>query len=138
MTSPRFLLDTNICIYIRRQRPPEVLARFRSLRAGDAAISVITYGELRYGAMKSRDRERALDLLNRLVALLPVLPLPQPAGEAYGAIRADLERRGELIGNNDLWIAAHALAGGLTLATNNTREFARIGGLQLADWVDGG
>jgi tRNA(fMet)-specific endonuclease VapC len=138
VTSPRFLLDTNICIYIRRQRPPEVLARFRSLRAGEAAISVITHGELRYGAMKSRERERALDLLNRLVALLPVLPLPQPAGGAYGAIRADLERRGEVIGNNDLWIAAHALAGGLTLATNNKREFARIGGLQLADWVDGG
>jgi tRNA(fMet)-specific endonuclease VapC len=90
------------------------------------------------GAMKGRDRERALDLLKQLVALLPVLPLPQPAGEAYGAIRADLERRGEVIGNNDLWIAAHALPDGLILATNNKREFARISGLQLADWVGGG
>ena len=96
---------------------------------------MITYGELRYGAVKSSERERALDLLDRLVALLPVLPLPQPAGEAYGTIRADLERRGEVIGNNDLWIAAHALAAGLILATNNRREFARISGLQLADWV---
>lgn len=137
MTSPRFLLDTNICIYIRRQRPPAVEARFRSLRAREAIISVITYGELRYGADKSRDRERALDLLDRLVTLLPVLPLPLEAGAAYGTIRADLERRGEVIGNNDLWIAAHALSTGLILATNNTREFARIGGLQLADWVGG-
>jgi tRNA(fMet)-specific endonuclease VapC len=137
VTSPRFLLDTNICIYIRRQRPPAVEARFRSLSAGEAIISVITYGELRYGADKSRDRERALDLLDRLVTLLPVLPLPLEAGAAYGTIRADLGRRGEVIGNNDLWIAAHALAAGLILATNNTREFARIGGLQLADWVGG-
>ena len=75
---------------------------------------------------------------DRLVALLPVLPLPQAAGEAYGAIRADLERRGEVIGNNDLWIAAHALAAGLILATNNRREFARVGGLQLADWLEAG
>lgn len=80
---------------------------------------------------------RALDLLQRLVALLPVLPLPQQAGETYGVVRADLERRGEIIGNNDLWIAAHALAGDLILATNNRREFARIHGLQLANWVDG-
>ena len=138
MTSPRFLLDTNICIYIRQRRPPEVLARFRSLRAGEAAISVITYGELRYGAVKSRDRQRALDLLDQLVALLPVLPLPQAAGEAYGTVRADLERRGEVIGNNDLWIAAHALAAGLILATNYRREFARIDGLLLADWVGAG
>ena len=138
MTPPRFLLDTSICIYIRRQRPPEVQARFRSLRAGEAVISVITYGELRYGADKSSDRQRALELLDRLVTLLPALPLPLEAGAAYGTIRADLERRGEVIGNNDLWIAAHALAAGLTLATNNTREFARIGGLGLADWVAGG
>lgn len=138
MTPPRFLLDTNICIYIRQRRPPEVLARFRSLNAGEAAISTITYGELRYGAEKSRERERALDLLGRLVVLLPVLSLPQTAGEAYGTIRADLERRGEVIGNNDLWIAAHALAAGLILATNNRREFARVAGLQLADWIEVG
>jgi tRNA(fMet)-specific endonuclease VapC len=137
VSAPRFLLDTNICIYIRRQRPPEVLDRFRSLHPGEAAISVITYGELRYGAEKSHDRERALDVLHRLVALLPVLPLPQQAGERYGAVRADLERRAEVIGNNDLWIAAHALAAGLILATNNRREFARIQELELADWIDG-
>lgn len=138
MTRPRFLLDTNICIYIRRQRPPEVLARFRSLHPGEAAISVITYGELLYGAEKSVERPRALGLLQRLVAMLPVLPLPQHAGETYGAVRADLERRGEVIGNNDLWIAAHALADDLILATNNRREFARIHGLQLANWVGAG
>ena len=90
MSRPRYLLDTNVCIYIRRQRPPEVLARFRSLRAGEAVISVVTYGELRHGAVRSRDRARALDLLDQLATLLPVLP--QAAGEAYGTIRPGAAR----------------------------------------------
>ncbi|MFZ1426254.1 MAG: type II toxin-antitoxin system VapC family toxin [Geminicoccaceae bacterium] len=137
MTRPRFLLDTTICICIRRQRPPEVLARFRSLHPGKAANSVIAYGELHYGAERSAQRERALDLLQQLVAILPVLSMPQQASMTYGAVRADLERRGKVIGNNDLWIAAHALAGDLILATNKRRAFARIHGLQLANWVDG-
>ena len=77
---------------------------------------------------------QALDMPPRC---LPVLPLPQHAGATYGAVRADLERRGDAIGNNDLWIAAHALAGDLILATNNRRAFARIHGLQLANWIDG-
>src|SRR6266705_3240258 len=106
----RFLLDTNICIYIRRQKPPQVLARFQRLRPGEAGISVITYGELRYGAEKSQFREQAAAQLSELTGLLPVMELPAEAGEAYGAIRATLEAKGEMIGNNDLWIAAHARA----------------------------
>jgi tRNA(fMet)-specific endonuclease VapC len=135
VTTPRFLLDTNICIYIRRQHPLELLARFRSLHPGEAAISAITYGELRYGAEKSRERDRAINLLNELLAWLPVLPLPARVGETYGAIRLDLERRGEVIGNNDLWIAAHGLAADLVVVTSNMREFARVRGLVLADWL---
>jgi tRNA(fMet)-specific endonuclease VapC len=130
----RFLLDTNICIYIRRQRPPEVLARFQRLRPGDAVISVITYGELRYGAEKSQFREQAAAQLSELAGLLPVMELPVQAGDAYGAIRATLETKGEMIGNNDLWIAAHARAAGLTLVTNNEREFRRIQGLKIQNW----
>jgi tRNA(fMet)-specific endonuclease VapC len=131
----RFLLDTNICIYIRQRRPPEVLARFQRLRPGEAAISVITYGELAYGVEKSRFREQAAKQLMELAGLLPVMELPLRAGQFYGTIRAALEVRGEIIGNNDLWIAAHARAAGLTLVTNNEHEFQRIQGLKIQNWV---
>jgi tRNA(fMet)-specific endonuclease VapC len=134
--SARFLLDTNICTYIRRRRPPGVLARFQRLKPGEAVLSVITYGELVYGAQKSQSREQATKQLAELAGLLPIVALPLQAGEFYGAIRADLEARGEMIGNNDLWIAAHAKAMGLTLVTNNEREFRRIQGLKIQNWVD--
>src|ERR1035441_2172985 len=114
---PRYLLDPNICIYIRQKRPEEVLRRFRKLRPGEAALSVITYGELLYGAAKSAQRIAALERLRELVQLLPALSLPESTAEAYGSIRAELEARGEMIGNNDLWIAAHAVVAGLTLVT---------------------
>jgi tRNA(fMet)-specific endonuclease VapC len=132
----RFLLDTNICIHIRRRRPPEVLARFQRLRPGEAVISVITYGELIYGAEKSQFREQATKQLAELTGLLPVMQLPSQAGQFYGAIGAALELKGEMIGNNDLWIAAHARAAGLTVVTNNEDEFRRIQGLKVQNWVD--
>jgi tRNA(fMet)-specific endonuclease VapC len=131
----RFLLDTNICIYIRQKRPEEVLRRFRKLRPGEAALSVITYGELLYGALKSAHRTAALERLRELVHFMPALSLPESAAEAYGAIRAELESKGEMIGNNDLWIAAHALAAELTLVTNNEKEFRRVRGLKLQNWA---
>jgi tRNA(fMet)-specific endonuclease VapC len=132
---PRFLLDTNICIYIRQERPEPVLRRFRRLRPGEAALSVITYGELIYGAAKSARREAALERLRELVHWLPALPLPESAAEAYGIIRAELAAKGEMIGNNDLWIAAHAMAAGMTLVTNNEKEFRRVRGLKLQNWA---
>ena len=132
---PRFLLDTNICIYIRQERPEEVLRRFRRLRHGEAALSVITYGELLYGAMKSQQRLAALDRLRELFHWLPALPLPETAAEAYGTIRADLEAKGTMIGNTDLWIAAHAIAAGLTLVTNNEKEFRRVSDLKVQNWA---
>src|ERR1700751_3271227 len=131
----RYLLDTNICIYIRQKRPAEVLHRFQKLRPGEAALSVITYGELLYGAAKSAQRTAALERLRELVHLLPALALPESAAETYGAIRANLEQKGEMIGNNDLWIAAHALASGLTLVTNNEKEFRRVRGLKVQNWT---
>jgi len=130
-----YLLDTNICIYIRNKRPEQVLRRFRTLRPGEAALSVITYGELLYGAAKSTQRAAALERLHELVNLLPALPLPESAAEAYGTIRAELEAGGELIGNNDLWIAAHAVAAKLTLVTNNEKEFRRVRGLKVQNWA---
>jgi tRNA(fMet)-specific endonuclease VapC len=132
---PRFLLDTNICIYIRQNRPEAVLRRFRKLRPGEAVLSVITYGELLYGAEKSSQRQAALERLHELTLLLPALPLPEIAGEMYGAIRAELEAKGEMIGNNDLWIAAHAMASSLTLVTNNEKEFRRVRGLKVQNWA---
>ena len=132
---PRYLLDTNICIYIRKKRPEEVLRRFRKLRPGEAVLSVITYGELLYGAAKSQQRSAALERLHELVNLLPALSLPERAAEAYGTIRAQLKSKGEMIGNNDLWIAAHAVAAGLTLVTNNEREFRRVRGLKVQNWT---
>jgi len=132
---PRYLLDTNICIYIRQKRPEEVLRRFRKLRPGEAGLSVITYGELLYGAAKSEQRVAALERLRELVLLLPALALPESAAETYGTIRAELESKGEMIGNNDLWIAAHAVAAGLTLVTNNEREFRRVRGLKIQNWA---
>src|SRR3974390_225401 len=94
------LLDTNICIHIRRRRPPQVLGRFRRLKPGEAVISVITYGELTYGAEKSGFRAQAIEQLMELASLLPVMELPLRAGQFYGAIRAGLEIKGEMIGNN--------------------------------------
>jgi len=131
----RYLLDTNICIYLRQNRPPAVTSRFRRLRPGDAALSVVTYGELAYGAERSRQRAQALELLARLVSLLPVLPLPEGAGSVYGEVRAALEAHGQMIGGNDLWIAAHAKAAGLILVTNNQREFRRVPGLRMQNWA---
>jgi len=133
--SIRYMLDTNMCIYLRQNRPPEVTTRFRQMQHGDAVLSVITYGELLYGAERSQQRARALESLARLASLLPVLPLPEEAASAYGEIRATLEQRGQMIGGNDLWIAAHAKSAGLTLITNNEREFKRVPGLKLQNWA---
>lgn len=130
-----YLLDTNICIYIRQNKPESVLRNLRKLRHGDAGLSVISYGELIYGANKSKQSITALEQLRKLTDLLPPLPLPESAAERYGSIRAELESKGEMIGNNDLWIAAHALAGGLTLISNNQKEFRRVRGLKTQNWI---
>jgi tRNA(fMet)-specific endonuclease VapC len=131
----KYLLDTNICIYIQRQKPENVLARFRGLKPGEALISVITWGELMYGAEKSSRKETVMALLDEFSVFVPVLPMPEQAGRAYGRIRAFLETQGTPIGNNDLWIAAHAITENLILVTNNEREFARIPDLTVQNWT---
>ena len=132
----RYLLDTNICIYIAKNRPDSVLKRFRQLSVGEVAMSAITHGELCYGACKSRRREDAQKALRELGTMIPVLPISSQVGDRYGEIRSELEHAGRLIGNNDLWIAAHALALGVALVTNNSREFARVTGLVVENWVE--
>jgi tRNA(fMet)-specific endonuclease VapC len=131
----RYLLDTNICIYIAKARPAEVLTRFRNLQPGDVGMSVVTYGELRHGAYKSRFRAEAERILREFSEIIPVIEMGTEVGDRYGAIRTELEKSGQVIGNNDLWIAAHAIALGIPLVTNNEREFARVPGLALQNWV---
>ncbi len=96
---------------------------------------MITYGELMYGVSKSSQKVAAIVTLREMMRLLPLTPLPGAAGEIYGEIRAELEAKGKIIGNNDLWIAAHALAARLVLVTNNEREFRRVKGLKIQNWV---
>ena len=98
----RYLLDTNICIYIAKHNPPAVRERFARHSASELAMSVITLGELRFGAEKSQARERALATIQQLQTLIEVCPVPQHAGEHYGQIRASLQQAGLPIGNNDL------------------------------------
>ncbi|MDD5387766.1 MAG: type II toxin-antitoxin system VapC family toxin [Gallionellaceae bacterium] len=131
----RYLLDTNICIYIAKHNPPAVRARFAMHSASELAMSVVTFGELRHGAEKSQAREKALATLSRLQTSIQVAPLTEAVDEHYGEIRAALESRGLPIGNNDLWIAAHARAEGWILVTNNTRKFERVDALMLENWV---
>ena len=132
---PRYLLATNICLYIKNHRPAEVLARFSKLPPGKVAMSAITYGELCFGAEKSSKPKESRHILEHLVALIPVLPLDETVSTHYGKIRQHLQARGKPIGNNDLWIAAHALANKLILVTNNVAEFERVPGLRVENWV---
>lgn len=133
--SARYLLDTNICIYIAKYNPPSVRERFQQYPASQLAMSVITLGELRFGAEKSHAKERALAVINDLVSLITVAELSEEVANHYGDIRASLQKAGRVIGNNDLWIAAHACAQGWTLVTNNEKEFVRVDGLSVENWV---
>jgi tRNA(fMet)-specific endonuclease VapC len=129
------LLDTNICIYIINTRPPEVLTRFREYRLGDIGISSVVLAELAFGVAKSRSA-RNQSALDMFVTPLEILPFDANAGRAYGSLRATLELNGHPIGALDTMIAAHALSLGAVLVTNNTREFKRVQGLLLENWVE--
>lgn len=131
----RFLLDTNILVYLQTKRSSAVEQRFLSLAPGEAAMSVITYGELFYGLSKSARADETLGRLRDLARLIPVLSLPDNAAETYGRTRFALESKRQLIGNNDLWIAAHAKCAALVLVTNNEREFRRVSGLRIENWT---
>ena len=130
------LLDTNICIYIINAKPPSVLARFQRYRMGDIGLCSVVAAELAFGVAKSASM-RNRQALEMFLAPLTVLPFDTAAVWAYGELRAELERRGTPIGSLDTLIAAHALSQQATLVTNNTREFFKVPGLRLADWVNG-
>ena len=130
----RYLLDTNIVIYVLKRRPMEVLSTFNQ-NAHRMAISAITLSELLHGAEKSSQVHKNLAAVEDFCSRLEVLPYGSKAAQHYGAIRAKLEKAGQPIGVNDLHIAAHARSDGLILVTNNMGEFARVPGLEIENWV---
>ena len=133
--SLNYLLDTNICIYIMKQKPEKVLEKFSQLEVGMVGMSAITYGELLYGAQKSNNTEKAEDLIHQLRDYIPPMPLSLKVPEYYAHVRAALAKQGQIIGNNDLWIAAHCLELDITLVTNNVKEFRRVKELNIENWV---
>lgn len=132
----RFLLDTNICIHIIKRSPESVYQRFQELRVGDVGVSAITFCELQFGVAKSSKPRQNQLALTKFLGPLDVLDFPAAAGPLFGEIRAHLESMGRPIGNYDLLIASHALHDGLTLVTNNTKEFERIPHLRIENWVE--
>ena len=130
----RYLLDTNIVIYVLKRRPIEVLATFNA-NASRMAISSITLAELQHGAEKSSRVTENLSVIEDFCSRLDVLPYGAKAAQHYGAIRAALEKLGQPVGVNDLHIAGHARSEGLILVTNNVSEFARVPALEVTNWV---
>ena len=131
----RFMLDTNICIYIIKKKPVQVLNRFRTFQVSDIGISSITLSELKYGVEKSSKREQNREALMAFVGPLEIAPYDDLAAHHYGEIRAQLEKTGLLVGAMDLLIAAHARSLSIPLVTNNTSEFRRVSGLLLENWL---
>ena len=130
----KWLLDTNVCIAVIRQRPESALRRLRGKQVGQVGLSTITLAELEFGAAKSQQPAKARAALREFLLPLEVVTFDEGAAEAYGTVRAAMEKKGRPIGPLDTLIAAHALALGTVLVTSNTREFRRVPGLSVEDW----
>lgn len=130
----KYMLDTNICIYLIKQRSPKVLRHFKSHGIGEIGISSITLAELRYGVSKSQLTEKNCQALDEFLLPLEIEDFDEKAAKEYGVIRTELEKAGRPIGAMDMLIGAHAAAHGATLVTNNTKEFRQIKNLRVADW----
>lgn len=131
----KVMLDTNTCIAIIRRKPPQALQRFKAYKVGEIGISWVTLAELEFGAAKSQHLEKNQAALDEFVLPLEIANFDRETARVYGRVRAMLEKKGTPIGSLDLMIGAHALSLGATLATNNTREFSRIKGLTVVDWL---
>lgn len=129
------MLDTNICIYIIKNKPQNVREKLKEFDVGDLVLSSITVSELYYGVYKSEYMEKNLLALEHFLKPFDILEYDIKASAAYGKIRADLEKRGQIIGGLDMMIAAHALSCNMTLVTNNTKEFKRVKELRIDNWV---
>ena len=130
----KYLLDTNIVIYVLKRRPTEVLEIFNK-NANRMAISSITLSELIYGAEKSQNVDKNLEAIEEFISHLDVLSYDAKASQHYGQIKAALEKKGEIIGENDIHIAAHSISQGLILVSNNFKEFRSVPNLALENWV---
>jgi tRNA(fMet)-specific endonuclease VapC len=130
-----YILDTNICIYIINKSPKQVLDKFLSLNNAKIAISIITYGELLYGIQKSNYTTKSQKILDKFANNINILNTNNNTAKYYGEIRSDLSKNGNIIGNNDLWIAAHAKSLNAILVTNNEKEFNRVDGLRVENWL---
>ena len=131
----KYMLDTNICIYIIKKKPEGLLAKLKAAIDEGVSISAITLAELEHGIAMSAYPEKNADALVQFLSVIEVLPFDAIAAYAYGAVRAGLQRKGTPIGQMDMLIAAHATAAGCIIVTNNTREFNRVDGLVVEDWT---
>ncbi|MDR0827117.1 MAG: type II toxin-antitoxin system VapC family toxin [Desulfovibrio sp.] len=131
----KVLLDTNICIYMMKNNPPEVRKHFERFSPGEVCISSITVAELRYGVEKSAARERNASALEAFLLPLEIISFDLNDALAYGNIRTNLKRQGTPIGSMDMLIAAQSVVRELTLITNNIKEFQRIPSLRCENWV---
>ena len=129
----KYMMDTNICIYAIKNKSESVIRKILSQNPEDLCISVVTYAELMHGVEKSQAVEKNRIAMSLFLSAITVLDFDGEAAEAYGQIRAELERKGTPIDPMDLLIAGHARSQGLILVTNNTREFARVTGLRIED-----
>jgi len=129
-----WLLDTDTIVYYMRAMPA-VVGQLEATRVSSRYVSLITLGELYFGIFRSAQVEKNLRRYRRFFAGVKLLPFTPAIAERFGVIKADLARRGEIIADHDLWIAAHALVQGATLVTNNERDFARISGLRIENWA---
>jgi tRNA(fMet)-specific endonuclease VapC len=132
---PRYMLDTDTCSYIMRRSHDALLKKLAKIPVSDVCISVITKSELLYGIEVSPKRQQDEAAVEALLRYVEVLDFPDEASSHYAKIRADLKSRGVMIGANDLLIAAHARSLGITLITNNTREFRRVRDLAIENWT---
>ena len=132
----KVMLDTNICIAIIKRKPQQVLKRFTAYKVGEIGISSVTLAELEFGVAKSQHQEKNQAALDQFVLPLEIAGFDHEAAKVYGQVRATLEKKGTPIGALDTMIGAHAMALGAMLATNDTREFSRIKGLTVVDWLD--
>lgn len=130
-----FLIDTNICIYIMNNHPPEIIQKFRDIGVGNICISSITVSELQYGVYKSNQLKKNIKRLEEFLSPFEILAYDENASIYYGKIRSRLEKQGNVIGPLDMLIAAHALSENLTLITNNEKEFKRVKSLKVKNWV---
>jgi len=131
----KVMLDTNTCIFIIRERPEQVLEKFKQYVPGEILISSVVFGELYFGVEKSEQIERNKIALSQFTLALDIVSFDAKAAESYGKIRASLQRKGTPIGPLDTLIAAHALSLGVPIVTHNVKEFSRVEGLEVLNWV---